>query len=291
MEIFQIWPPALIVASLALGLIVGSFLNVVAFRLPLMMQRAWQAETAEADGSPPPDEKRFDLAWPRSHCPDCNHPISAIQNIPVLSYILLKGRCAHCKKAISLRYPVIEAFTALASVVVAWRFGATWATPAVLVMTWFLVAMSLIDLDHKLLPDSMTLPLLWIGMLLALVEIGGAPILAGLDIRSSVIGAAAGYLSLWTVYQLFKLVTGKEGMGYGDFKLLAALGAWLGWQLLPLVIVLSAVVGSVVGVSLILTGRRSSQAQIPFGPYLAGAGWLALLYGRDIMAWYLNLTG
>jgi len=291
LEIFQIWPPALIVASLALGLIVGSFLNVVAFRLPLMMQRAWQAETAEADGSPPPDEKRFDLAWPRSHCPDCNHPISAIQNIPVLSYILLKGRCAHCKKAISLRYPVIEAFTALASVVVAWRFGATWATPAVLVMTWFLVAMSLIDLDHKLLPDSMTLPLLWIGMLLALVEIGGAPILAGLDIRSSVIGAAAGYLSLWTVYQLFKLVTGKEGMGYGDFKLLAALGAWLGWQLLPLVIVLSAVVGSVVGVSLILTGRRSSQAQIPFGPYLAGAGWLALLYGRDIMAWYLNLTG
>jgi len=256
-----------------------------------MMQRSWQAEAAEADGSPPPDEKRFDLAWPRSQCPDCSHPISVSQNIPVLSYILLKGRCAYCDAAISVRYPVVEAFTALTSFVVAWRFGATWATPAALLMTWFLIAMSLIDLDHKLLPDSMTLPLVWIGMLLALVEIGGTPIFADLDIRSSVIGAAAGYLSLWSVYQLFKLVTGKEGMGYGDFKLLAALGAWLGWQLLPLVIVLSAAVGSVVGVSLILTGQRSSQAQIPFGPYLAGAGWLALLYGRDIMDWYLNLTG
>jgi leader peptidase (prepilin peptidase)/N-methyltransferase len=204
---------------------------------------------------------------------------------------LLKGRCGNCHASISPRYPIVEAFTALASVVVAWRFGATWATPAALVLTWYLIALSLIDLDHKLLPDSMTLPLIWIGMLLTLVQIDGAPIFANLDIQSSVIGAAAGYLSLWSVYQIFKLITGKEGMGYGDFKLLAALGAWLGWQLLPLVIVLSAAVGSIVGISLILAGQRSRQAEIPFGPYLAGAGWLAALYGRDIMAWYLNLTG
>jgi leader peptidase (prepilin peptidase)/N-methyltransferase len=289
--IFEIWPAALTVASVALGLIVGSFLNVVAFRLPIMMQRAWAAETAEATGSPPTDRERFDLSWPRSHCPHCSHPIRAIQNIPVLSYLLLKGRCGHCQAKISARYPLVEALTAIASLVVAWRFGATWATPAVLVLTWFLIALSLIDLDHKLLPDSLTLPLIWIGMLLTLVEIDGAPILADLDIRASVIGAAAGYLSLWSVYQLFKLITGKEGMGYGDFKLLAALGAWLGWQLLPLVIVLSAAVGSVVGITLIVAGQRSRQAEIPFGPYLAGAGWLAMLYGRDIMAWYLNLTG
>jgi len=253
------------------------------------MQRAWQADAA--GDSSPRDEERFNLAWPGSHCPHCSHAIPARQNIPVLSYILLRGRCAYCKAGISARYPVVEGFTAILSTVVAWRFGATWATPAALVFTWFLIALSLIDLDHKLLPDSMTLPLLWIGMLLTLIEIDGSPVFAGPDLRSSVIGAAAGYLSLWSVYQLFKLVTGKEGMGYGDFKLLAALGAWVGWQLLPLVIVLSAAVGSIVGLSLILSGQRSRQAEIPFGPYLAGAGWLALLFGRDIMGWYLSLTG
>jgi leader peptidase (prepilin peptidase)/N-methyltransferase len=289
--IFEIWPFALVIASILLGLIVGSFLNVVAFRLPIMMQREWDAETAEAAGSPAGKPDRFDLSWPRSHCPHCSHPIRAIQNIPVLSYLLLRGRCGHCRTTISARYPIVEALTALASLVVASSFGATWATPAVLVLTWYLIALSLIDLDHKLLPDSMTLPLMWMGMLLTLIRIDGAPILADLDLRSSVIGAAAGYVSLWSVYQLFKLITGKEGMGYGDFKLLAALGAWLGWQLLPLVIVLSAAVGSVVGITLILAGQRSRQAEIPFGPYLAGAGWLAMLYGRDIMAWYLNLTG
>jgi leader peptidase (prepilin peptidase) / N-methyltransferase len=288
LDVFEVWPPALILASLALGLVVGSFLNVVAYRLPLMMQRAWRAETGESEAQP---EDRFDLAWPGSHCPHCNHAIPAWHNIPILSYILLRGRCAFCKAAISPRYPIVEGLTAILSVVVAWRFGATWATPAALVLTWFLVALSLIDLDHKLLPDDMTLPLLWIGMLLTFVRIDGAPVFADPDLRSSVIGAAAGYLSLWSVYQLFKLVTGKEGMGYGDFKLLAALGAWLGWQLLPLVIVLSAAVGSVVGVSLIAAGQRSRQAEIPFGPYLAGAGWLALLFGRDIMSWYLGLTG
>lgn len=289
MEIFEAWPFALILASLFLGLVIGSFLNVVAYRLPVMMQRAWQEEVAE--GPAPEDQERFDLVWPRSRCPHCNHPIRAFHNIPILSWLLLKGRCADCNESVSARYPIIEAFTAIASVLVASHFGATWATPAALVITWFLIALSLIDLDHKLLPDSLTLPLLWIGMLISLLEVNGTPVFAHLDIRSSVIGAAAGYLSLWSVYQLFKLLTGKEGMGYGDFKLLAALGAWLGWQMLPLVIVLSAAVGSAVGIALILTGQRSRQAEIPFGPYLAGAGWLALLYGRDIMAWYLSLTG
>lgn len=285
----------MILASLALGLIVGSFLNVVAYRLPIMMERAWRAHATEASG---PDATvqaeleatavtragRFDLAWPPSSCPECEHPIGALQNIPILSFLVLKGRCAHCGARISPRYPIVEALTAVLSVIVAWRFGTSWATPAALILTWFLIALSLIDLDHKLLPDSLTLPLVWLGLIVALVEIDGSPMFA--DLRSSVIGAAAGYLSLWLVYQLFKLATGKEGMGYGDFKLLAALGAWLGWQLLPLVILLSAAVGSIVGLGLILSGQRSRQAEIPFGPYLAGAGWLALLHGRDIMGWY-----
>jgi leader peptidase (prepilin peptidase)/N-methyltransferase len=287
--IFEIWPAALTVASVALGLIVGSFLNVVAFRLPIMMQRAWAAETAEATGSPPTDRERFDLSWPRSHCPHCSHPIRAIQNIPVLSYLLLKGRCGHCQAKISARYPLVEALTAIASLVVAWRFGATWATPAVLVLTWFLIALSLIDLDHKLLPDSLTLPLVWIGMLLTLVEIDGAPIFAGLDIRASVIGAAAGYLSLWSVYQLFKLITGKEGMGYGDFKLLAAIGAWLGWKMLPLVILFASCAGALIGVAMIVLARRGRDTPIPFGPYLAIGGLIALFHGAGISRQYLGL--
>ena len=289
MEVFEAWPPALIVASLALGLVVGSFLNVVAYRLPIMMERAWRAEAAAVDGAQPVATERFDLAWPASRCPQCGGAIAAWQNIPVLSFLLLRGRCAHCATAISPRYPIVEAATGLLSAIVAWHFGATWATPAALLLTWFLIALSLIDLDHKLLPDNMTLPLMWLGLLLALIEINGAPLFT--ELRASVIGAAAGYLSLWSVFQLFRLLTGKEGMGYGDFKLLAALGAWLGWQVLPLIVVLSAAVGSVVGIGLIVTGQRSRQAEIPFGPYLAGAGWLALLYGRDIMNWYLGLTG
>jgi len=289
LTLFEAWPPLLLVASLALGLVVGSFLNVVAWRLPIMLERAWRAEAAAAAGEEPATEERFNLAWPRSRCVHCSTPIAAWHNIPVLSWLLLRGRCAACSGTISARYPIVEAMTGLASLAVAWHFGATWATPAALALTWFLIALSLIDLDHKLLPDNLTLPLLWLGLLLALVEPAGSPIFV--DLRSSVIGAAAGYLSLWSVYHLFRLLTGKEGMGYGDFKLLAALGAWLGWQMLPMVIVLSAAVGSVVGIALIATGQRSRQAQIPFGPYLAGAGWLALLYGDAIMAWYLNLTG
>ena len=278
--------------SLVLGLVAGSFLNVVAYRLPIMLDRAWREELAAATGAardPVAPQERLNLALPASHCPSCRAPIPASQNIPVLSWLLLKGRCAACAAPISPRYPIVEALTGILSAVVAWRFGPTAATAAALVLTWFLIALSLIDLDHKLLPDGMTLPLLWLGLLVALIEPGGEPIFV--DLRASVIGAAAGYLSLWSVYQLFKLLTGKEGMGYGDFKLLAALGAWLGWQFLPLVIVLSAAVGSIVGLSLILTGQRSRQAEIPFGPYLAGAGWIALIFGRDIIAWYLSFTG
>ena len=293
MTIFELWPPVLLLLSLLLGLVVGSFLNVVAYRLPIMLDRAWREELAAATGTAPQDpaapQERFDLAVPASHCPSCRAPIPASQNIPVLSWLLLKGRCAACAASISPRYPIVEAVTAILSVAVAWQFGPTAATAAALVLTWFLIALSLIDLDHKLLPDSLTLPLLWLGLLVALVEPGGEPVFV--DLKASVIGAAAGYLSLWSVYQLFKLLTAKEGMGYGDFKLLAALGAWLGWQLLPLVIVLSAAVGSIVGLCLIVTGQRSRQAEIPFGPYLAGAGWIALLFGRDIIDWYLGFTG
>lgn len=289
MELFEAWPGALIVTSIALGLVVGSFLNVVVYRLPIMMERAWQAEIATAAGKEPAQPERFNLAWPGSHCPGCNAAIAARHNIPVLSWLLLRGRCAACGINISARYPIVEATTGLASAFVAWHFGPTWATPAALLLTWFLIALSLIDFDTKYLPDSLTLPLLWLGILVTFVDVEGMPLFA--DLHSSVIGAVAGYLSLWSVYQLFRLLTGKEGMGYGDFKLLAALGAWVGWQLLPLVIVLSAAVGSVVGIALIVTGQRSRQAEIPFGPYLAGAGWLALLYGSDIMDWYLGLTG
>ena len=287
MELFEAWPPALILASLVLGLVIGSFLNVVAYRLPLMMERAWKAEAGES-GEQAADE-RFDLAYPASHCPKCRQAIAAWENIPVLSYILLRGRCAHCKAGIALRYPIVEAVTGILSAYVAWHFGASWATVAALVLTWFLITLTLIDLDYKLLPDSLTLSLMWLGLLLALFEFAGQPLFT--DLRSSVIGAAAGYLSLWSVYQLFKLATGKEGMGYGDFKLLAALGAWLGWQLLLPVIVLSAAVGSIVGIGLIVTGQRSRQAEIPFGPYLAGAGWLALIFGDAIIARFFPYLG
>lgn len=292
MEIFEVWPAALLAAAVLLGLIVGSFLNVVAYRLPIMMQRAWREQYAELEAepfTPPPHaaDGRFSLVWPGSACPHCGHAIAPHHNIPVLSYLWLRGRCAHCSAPVARRYPVVEACVALASLCVAWVFGPTWQTVAALFLTWTLIALSLIDLDHQLLPDSMTLPLLWAGLLLSLATVDGLPLFV--DLRSSVIGAAAGYLSLWSVYHLFKLLTGKEGMGYGDFKLLGALGAWLGWQLLPLVIILSAAVGSVVGIGLIVFRGRDRQAAIPFGPYLAAAGWIALLWGRPLMDWYLQL--
>ncbi len=214
------------------GLLVGSFLNVVVHRVPLMMQRAWRSECLEMDGKTPPDEPVFNLLQPRSACPGCKAPISALQNIPVVSYLFLRGRCASCRRPIGVRYPLVELLTGVLSALIAYRYGATWTTMAALVLTWFLVALAFIDIDTQLLPDSMTLPLLWIGMLVALVLPAATGARLPVDLRSAVIGAIGGYLSLWLVFQLFRLLTGKEGMGYGDFKLLAALGAWLGWQML-----------------------------------------------------------
>jgi len=288
---FEVWPITLLGAVVLLGLIVGSFLNVVAYRLPIMMELAWRAQCAELDPNSVPvpahaRNGRFDLAWPPSTCPSCGQRIAAIHNVPVLSYLALRGRCAGCGYRISLRYPSVETAAAILGVVVAYAFGPTWQTVAALGFTWSLLALTLIDLDHKLLPDSITLPLLWAGVVIAAFPVGDKPLFT--DLHSSVVGAVAGYLSLWTVYQLFKLITGKEGMGYGDFKLLAAIGAWLGWQKLPLVILLSAVVGSVVGVGLI-AGGRSRHVPIPFGPYLAAAGWVALVFGERLIRLYADL--
>jgi leader peptidase (prepilin peptidase) / N-methyltransferase len=290
-EIFEAWPVMLFVATGLVGLIAGSFLNVVAYRLPIMMERAWRAQSDELKSqtfTPPPHvaaDARFDLMWPPSACPGCGTPIAPYHNVPVLGFVWLRGRCAKCGFRISPRYPVVEACAAVLGLVVAYVFGPTWQTLAALAFTWTLLALTLIDLDHKLLPDSMTLPLLWAGLLVSAVPPGGMPLFAP-SLQSAVIGAAAGYLALWTVYQLFRLVTGKEGMGYGDFKLLGAIGAWLGWQMLPLVILLSAAVGSVVGIGMIVFGGRSSQTQIPFGPYLAAAGWIALLWGERLVHAY-----
>jgi leader peptidase (prepilin peptidase)/N-methyltransferase len=293
-EILEAWPAALFIATGLVGLIAGSFLNVVAYRVPIMMERAWRAQCDELKShefTTPPHataDARFDLWWPPSACPGCGAPIAAQHNLPVVGFLWLRGRCAKCGLKISARYPVVEAAAALLGLIVAYELGATWQTVAALGFTWTALALTLIDVDHKLLPDSMTLPLLWAGLLLNLGLLPGGPLFAP-TLQSAVIGAIAGYLALWTVYQLFKLVTGKEGMGYGDFKLLAAIGAWVGWQLLPLVILLSAVVGSVVGIAMILFGGRSSQTAIPFGPYLAAAGWIALLWGEPLMRMYESL--
>ena len=285
MEIFEAWPLALLVVAALVGLCVGSFLNVVAYRIPIMMERAWRAQCEELKTQPftPPahiaESKRFDLWWPPSTCPGCGHAIAVQHNVPVIGFLRLKGRCASCGAKISARYPIVEACAGLLALTTAFMLGPTWQTVAALGFAWTLLALTLIDLDHKLLPDSLTLPLLWAGLL---VNVPGL----FTTLPSSVLGAAAGYLALWSVYKLFKLITGKEGMGYGDFKLLAAIGAWLGWQLLPVVILLSAVVGSVVGIALIAFGGRSSQTAIPFGPYLAGAGFIALLWGERLVQLY-----
>lgn len=279
--------PALLIGTVFLfGLLVGSFINVVAYRLPVMMDRDWRRQCLEYlhPDEPAAEEERFDLIAPRSRCPSCGHRITAVENVPVLSYLFLRGKCSACGTRISPRYPVVEFVTALLSAVVAWRLGWGWPLAAALIFTWALIALSLIDFDHKLLPDSITLPLLWLGLLLSL----GAVFT---DMRSSIIGGAAGYLSLWSVYQLFRLLTGKEGMGFGDFKLLAAIGAWLGWQALPVTILLSSLVGAVIGIALILIRGRDRNIPIPFGPYIAAAGWLALLWGEDITQAYLRFAG
>lgn len=275
----------------AFALLIGSFLNVVIHRLPIMMERDWRAQCAEFAETPAADlpEGRFDLMTPRSRCPSCNALITAMQNIPVISYLVLKGRCAGCQTKISPRYPIVELVTAILSAIVAWRFGGGWEAIAGIVLTWMLVAISMIDIDHQLIPDSLSLPLLWLGLVLSLFSpMPGADVLF-ISPTASLIGAMAGYLSLWSVYHAFRLLTGKEGMGYGDFKLLAALGAWLGWQLLPLIVVLSAAVGAVVGIALIVFRKHDRSVPIPFGPYLAAAGWIAMLFGQNILDGYLRL--
>lgn len=265
-------PAVLISACLLLGLCIGSFLNVVIHRLPKMLEQQWQSEAAEMRGETPPETAKIGLATPRSRCPHCGHQISALENIPLISYLLLRGRCTHCKAPIGIRYPIVELLTAALSAAVAWKFGFGWQTAGALVLVWALVALSFIDLDTFLLPDDITLPLLWLGLLLNLNEVF-------VPLEEAVIGAMAGYLSLWSVYWLFKLVTGKEGMGYGDFKLLAAIGAFLGWQSLPAVILLSSVVGAGVGIGLMIFARHGRETPIPFGPYLAAAGVLSIFFG------------
>ncbi len=269
---------------LPLGLVVGSFLNVVILRLPVMMENQWRQQ-AEAFLDLTPTEPAppvFNLATPASRCPACGAKVRAWQNIPVLSYLWLRGKCAHCSTAISLRYPLIELSTGLLSSAVAYHFGFGLYAALALFFTWALIALVFIDIDRMLLPDDITLPLLWAGLLIALLEWG--PI----SVQEAVIGTMLGYLILWAVYWGFKLVTGKEGMGYGDFKLLAALGAWLGWQTLPMIILLSSVIGALVGIVTILFFGGQRSKPIPFGPYLAGAGWVVLLWGEQINQTFFN---
>jgi leader peptidase (prepilin peptidase)/N-methyltransferase len=264
----------------------GSFLNVVIHRLPIMLERSWRRECRaflELEPGEEPDEA-YNLVVPRSRCPHCRKLIAAWENIPVLSYLLLRGRCSGCEAKISARYPAVELLTAAVSVAVAWRFGCSGQALAALALSGSLIALSFIDLDRQLLPDVITLPALWAGLLLSLFGVFA-------DSAASILGAVFGYLSLWTVYHLFKLATGKEGMGHGDFKLLALLGAWLGWDFLPTVILLSSVAGAAIGLAMIVVLRHDRRVPIPFGPYLAIAGWIALLWGHDLNAAYLGLAG
>ncbi len=274
-------PVILALCAGLLGLCVGSFLNVVIHRLPKMMEGQWQRECAELSGQEPPPAEHYNLVSPRSACPSCGRKIGALENMPLLSYAFLRGKCAGCGARISIRYPLVEALTAALSAYVAWHFGFGLAAAGALLFTWAMVALTFIDLDTFYLPDSITLPLLWLGLLLNL-DGTYAPL------SSAVIGAVAGYLSLWTVYWAFKWATGKEGMGYGDFKLLAAIGAWLGWQMLPLTILLSSLVGAVIGISMIVFAGRGRSVPIPFGPYLAIAGMIALLHGQALTRAYLG---
>lgn len=294
LDLLALSPVLTIVLAAILGLLVGSFLNVVIYRLPLMLQREWHGQCCEylqldanKIGSAPAasEHKVFNLMKPDSHCPVCKKPVRPWQNIPVISYLLLGGKCSECKTVIHWRYPVVELATAALSAVVAWHFGATWSCVAALLFTWCLIAATVIDIDHQLLPDNITLPLLWLGLILAMTPYG-----TGVSVTDAVIGAAAGYLSLWSIYQIFKLLTGREGMGYGDFKLLAAIGAWLGWQKLLTVVILSSMAGAVLGIGMAIFAGRDKNIPMSFGPYLAIAGFIALIWGNVIADWYLNLA-
>lgn len=273
-------PVIFITLSVILGLIVGSFLNVVIHRLPKMMEQEWHNNCLELQGKEAPEQTKYTLSKPRSACPKCQHQISALENIPILSYLILGGKCKACKTKISIRYPFVEALTGLLIGLVAWQFGYTYTTLFAWVFTLALIALTFIDFDTQLLPDDITLPLLWLGLLFNMNN-------GFIDLESAVIGAVIGYLILWSVYWLFKIVTGKEGMGYGDFKLLAALGAWFGWQLIPAVILLSSVLGAVIGIGLIVFRGKEGGTAIPFGPFLALGGIAALFYGQQLASFYL----
>lgn len=273
----------MIAACFVLGLLIGSFLNVVVYRTPVILDRQWRRQCAELAGQEVTGEPRFDLVVPRSACPACKAPIKAIHNVPVLSWLALRGKCAACGARISARYPLVELLTGVLSAAVAWKFGYGVHMAAALVLTWFLIALTCIDFDTQLLPDALTLPLLWLGLAASVFGI------STVDPGAAIIGALVGYLSLWSVYHLFRLATGKEGMGYGDFKLLAALGAWLGWQMLLPIVLLSAAVGAFTGIALIVVRGRDRNIPMPFGPFLAAAGWIALMWGPEIVTGYLGM--
>ena len=275
--------PAIFISFCSIiGLVMGSFLNVVIYRLPKMLEREWQEQCAELRGESVEVGQPYNVVAPRSACPHCGHKISALQNIPLISYLALRGRCSGCRATISLRYPAVEALTGFISGFIAWHFGFGLIAFAALVFAWAMIALAFIDIDTQLLPNDITLPLLWTGLLVNSDE-------GFTDVRSAVIGAAAGYLALWSVYWGYKLITGKEGMGQGDFKLLAVIGAWLGWQMLPLVILFSSLVGSIAGLGLILIAKHGRHVPIPFGPYLVGGGFIALFWGNQINRAYFNL--
>ena len=282
LDTIQYSPILFICISAVLGLMVGSFLNVVIHRLPKMMELSWQQQCAELRDEDSIATPKYNLMCPGSACPSCNHTIRAWENVPVISYILLRGKCSECKSAISMRYPVIEGICGFLTAFAAWHFGFGPAAAGAILLIWALLALTAIDFDTLLLPDDITLPLLWLGLIFNMFNVFT-------NLSDAVIGAIIGYLVLWSVYWLFKLVTGKEGMGYGDFKLLAALGAWLGWKMLPLIILLSSLVGAVVGIALMLLLKRGRNIPIPFGPYLAGGGLIALFWGQPLTQSYLQL--
>ncbi len=288
MSILEFWvanAAIFIICVLVLGLLVGSFLNVVVYRLPKMLMRDWCKQAREVLEMPAQEEgETFNLILPNSSCPHCGHEIKAWENIPVISWLFLRGKCSGCKEAISVRYPLVELACGVLSGVIAWQYGVSWEALAMLVLTWGLLAMSLIDADHQILPDTLVLPLLWLGLILNNLGMFTS-------LPDALWGAVLGYMSLWSIFWLFKLVTGKEGMGYGDFKLLALIGAWGGWQVLPLTILLSSVVGAVLGIIILRLQRKGYGNPLPFGPYLALAGWIALIWGDAITSSYLQIAG
>ncbi len=288
MDILNFWTNNIAVFTVCVGfvgLLIGSFLNVVVYRLPKMLMRDWRTQAREVlDMQAQPDAETFNLILPNSSCPHCDHEIKPWENIPLVSWLFLRGKCSSCKEAISIRYPLVELACGLFSAVIAWQFGVSWEALAMLVLTWGLLSMSLIDADHQILPDVLVLPLLWLGLILNSFSLFTS-------LSEALWGAVIGYMSLWSIFWLFKLITGKEGMGYGDFKLLALIGAWGGWQVLPLTILLSSVLGAVIGIIILRLQRNGYSNPIPFGPYLAAAGWVALIWGEQITSSYLQIAG